>query len=175
MMSERELVAYHEAGHAVVAHALGLPVESVTIKPSPEDDTLGSSAISAGAARREAERMAYDYSAVWRSLVLTVAGPVAQALEASRKPFAGPSPRIDWNDAQFGMDLMDAVDSCLSLGYPGEDGTVDTTAVLYEAEAAACVLLRSRWGEVEDLAEHLLKAKTLSGDEVRAILNEPRE
>jgi|688.fasta_scaffold208216_3 hypothetical protein len=30
MAIEREVVAYHEAGHAVVAHALGFPVESIS-------------------------------------------------------------------------------------------------------------------------------------------------
>jgi len=30
---EREIVAHHEAGHAVIARALGVPVECVTIEP----------------------------------------------------------------------------------------------------------------------------------------------
>ena len=37
-----ERVAYHEAGHAVVALYSGLGVEYLTIRPSPEHETLGS-------------------------------------------------------------------------------------------------------------------------------------
>ncbi|MHC6156567.1 hypothetical protein ACVSQB_32925 [Bradyrhizobium elkanii] len=33
MSSEREITAYHEAGHAVIAHALGVEVVCVTIIP----------------------------------------------------------------------------------------------------------------------------------------------
>jgi hypothetical protein len=32
-MTEREIVAHHEAGHAVIAFMLGVPVECVTIEP----------------------------------------------------------------------------------------------------------------------------------------------
>lgn len=34
-ITEQEVIAWHEAGHAVVARALGIPIESVSIKSNP--------------------------------------------------------------------------------------------------------------------------------------------
>jgi hypothetical protein len=138
--------AYHEAGHAVMALALGLPVQSVTIEPN-----LGSAEGFEDRPYPKAELSREHDSATWRRLLTTVAGPVAEVMFLRPTPYHEPV-HIDW---EVECPEVWADDRDVSLECCGALYRDSPAEALQEAELASWCLLRARWPEVEELAERL--------------------
>jgi len=165
MENDIKATAYHEAGHAVVAHVCGRRFKSITIEP--KDNTAGSVKFYDKLAvlriidgthpsdwlslhKDEAERI------VDRHIFSAMAGHIAQEMA-----FPGSVEPWQWeNDREDLLDILIASDP---------DSGWD------RAKAEAEALLSSNWHLVERLAEALLSRRTLTGKEARAILlGEPR-
>ena len=71
-------IHYHEAGHAVVAHLLGVPFHYVDVVPDPDDHRAGGVRWD-GVRRAAVEHMAYGDDMVDRALITIFAGAVAEA------------------------------------------------------------------------------------------------
>jgi len=149
----KELAAYHEAGHAVVAYALGVEVEGVPIvqdqgssghTTTPRPDNVVSSDEEA---RADLEK----------HLITGVAGAASEELlteelsELPGKDMAGV--------AKLLMDLEDAVGPVQA----------DSEEALDEAKS----ILRDNWDIVQALVEALLEHEELDREDVLAVLGKP--
>lgn len=145
-------MAYHEAGHAVVACLVGRPFEYVTIAPS--DDTLGhvryglpSSVLDVEARDRLTER------AIGRTVLTALAGPEAEASFAGRYSHVGAAG--DWEAAT-------------SIAFIRCGSTEEVSAYLRWMELRARGLLRAHWHRVGARGS-LLREPTISSRRARAI------
>jgi hypothetical protein len=151
---ERERTAYHEAGHAVMAHELGMKVTSVSIVK--DDDTLGRMA-------RRWERWMHeiDYNVtpyreakVQRHIMVCYAGAAATKIQFNYGAWRG-----------TGADTTTAVDlACCMTGK-----TEETEALLRWLWIRTCDQLARPllWAEVEATAAALLAHHELTGQEFR--------
>ncbi len=154
-MEERnkELAAYHEAGHAVVAHALGVEVEGVSIvqdegnlghTTTPRPDNVDSSDEEASA----------DLE---KHLITGVAGAASEELfteELSELP---------------GKDMAGVAKLLMGLEDAGAPVQADSEEALDEAKS----ILRENWSSVQALAEALLEHEELDREGVLAVIGEP--
>jgi hypothetical protein len=153
--SSREEVAFHEAGHAVVGHRLGLELVDL--------DTLGDGEGGHGHTnfkpppwfRREApldERSREFAEAVTTTFL---AGTVAEARRAGFD---------NWSAA--GFDLDSVVRDWLLLLVPAAE--IEDRLRAFGAAAARLVDDPANWAAIEKLARVLLKKRRLSGAEALA-------
>ena len=144
MERTRSALAFHQAGHAVASVLVpgARPVVRIAVKSTP----LGY------VGWCEPEPMAFAETepppspdCLQAEAVVAFAGPMAE------ERFTGTIVEDDdgyW-DRHFAM-----------VGSPDRDG----------ARNAAKTLVQTRWGTIETLANRLLRAKELNGDEVREIV-----
>ncbi len=172
----RERLAYHEAGHALVAHWLGVgAVERVTIEP--RGHALGVTYVS-----RDTEDPLYQQSELTNRLAMMLGGREAELL-VQGSVSSGAS-----DDLKRASEL--AINMVGSLGFSKAFGLLSVAgvpkellgpdiqaAVLHEARSmleqaqARCQhLLSSRRGQLEAMAQALLKREVLSGDELKGLL-----
>ncbi len=172
----RERLAYHEAGHALVGHWLGVgAVERVTIEPRGQ--ALGVTYIS-----RESETPLYQQGELTSRLAMMLGGREAELLVLGSVS-SGAS-----DDLKRASEL--AINMVGSLGFSKAFGLLSVAgvpkellgpdiqaAVLHEARAmleqaqARCQeLLAARRGQLDALARALLQREVLSGDELKALL-----
>jgi hypothetical protein len=155
--SPREEVAYHEAGHAVVAFALKLGVKRLTI--DPEGGAAGSvEHLRASFSNDQMNEYEEKYGKarlrirVEPDLVVFLAGEIAQSM-------AGPSYDGSWEDR--GDAINRAERFC--------DSIEETEAYVSWLHVRASDLLRRHWLAVEAVARALLERKTLIGAVARRI------
>jgi hypothetical protein len=143
----RELAAYHEAGHAVIAHVLGAQVRRVTIA-----DDSGSTQI---------RRLGHGE----RAILVNLAGPYAQ------KHYA---PRSRWRSrSHTGFNSGYDFDNVTNLIFHMHGtGKVAETYWRY-MEAKAQALIEEHWQRIEAVAKVLLDRGVISGD-IRFALPRPR-
>jgi hypothetical protein len=165
---QRKPAAYHEAGHAVAAHLLRLPL--VAISTVADKASTGHTLL----APRFAERIRRAVDRGWptlrdrallrRCLVQTLAGPSAEMRDGG-DPFL-----VDWRTDQRLAD--DYVRAICSPEVPGSPMPEDPPAVLDAGWAAAGALWDrpSNWRAVAGVAEALLTRGELTGDDVREII-----
>jgi hypothetical protein len=155
-LSPELLTAYHEAGHAVVAELHGEHISRVEIvgdeERSGSTETLR---FPADPAEGVAEQT--TLAEVENRLRSVLSGTVAEAMISGRE---------DWDEGSEDLDeavrlAMKLVDDCEDVLPLLADIRIDLEAVLAE-----------RWYLVERLAEELMRRKTLSGAEVRRIIND---
>jgi hypothetical protein len=183
--------AYHEAGHAVVARALGIAVTYVTIFSTSPGNQGGAQTHSAAWDARNADLPA-RLAAIGKDLEVSLAGPLAERRHR-------PVKRIDFNTDKpywWANDLAKAK-SCAIQVVLLKDGTISTddtrTVHLNEAQLAEVNrLIRQSWQETEALVERhwpaiertanaLLSGRPLDQDELdaliadRPVLADPRE
>ena len=144
------LTAIHEAGHATVAHLLGLTVSHLEIVGNPRE--LGSCHT---LRLPKGEPIAHEH-ALEDALLVACAGVVAESLE-----------RHDhgWDEAS--PDLNQAVRIALELTGDCERAH----ALLLRTRRRLRRALTRHWDAVEALAAALLAARRLDGREVAAILD----
>ena len=146
----REITAYHEAGHAVVARMLYVRVKSVTIRPD-----VGSS----GMTKLDLRYLNND-----KQVLITLAGPYAQ------RRFA---PRSRWRSSSTSVVTLNSgwdFDTVTGLIYD-EHGNGDA-AKFYRryAEAKAKQLVDRGWRRIEAVAKALLERETLTGTEMSQVI-----
>lgn len=142
MTTELERTAYHEAGHAVVAHFVGAPVMSLSIVPTGiEEGRLfmgkgqldGDKQLAIGYAGREAELLA--------------TGTHSDGCE---------------------MDLLTIQLAC-NVWFVDER---DRDEAMESAQEDARNILQKHWPAVEALAQALLAQKRIIGTDVQTIINQ---
>ncbi len=183
---EKEMTAYHEAGHALVQMLTpgADPLHKVSIIPRgqmggatfslPEKDRYMYTRqyclafIRVAVAGRTAEQMFCG------DVDSGAAGDIAQATELARRMVMdwGMSERLGF--VRYGPDPgRTALVDLVGKEYSEKTAQVideEITTIMAEAERDAKGLLESRRKEVDALAKALLKYETLSGEEVRRIV-----
>jgi ATP-dependent Zn protease len=146
----KELAAYHEAGHAVAAHALGVEVEGVsimhyegstghTITPLPENFDSSD---------EEADAV------LEKHLITGVAGAASEELLTEEL------------SELSGKDLEGVAKLLMGLEDAGAPVQADSEEALDKAKS----ILRDNWDSVRALAEALLKHEELGREGVLAVL-----
>lgn len=152
-----ELIAYHEAGHALLAALLGAEVRQVTIEPDNDDGP-----------QREG-----DTQVVWRrskmserefarrAVQVCLAGPVAEML------YSG-DPYHPGLVAEWAADWRDAWNVAAVL-HPAERQRL---AYLEQISIELYHQLREDrlWAALAELADNLLAHETIDGEQVREII-----
>jgi hypothetical protein len=159
--SQLECSAYHEAGHAVVAHVLGRRFGGVTAVA--EASALGRC--------RYAEERNFDpdlpgmYSGPQVQRVLEnqivgyLAGPIAQGILTGEK---------SWRETSGRGDVARAVD--LAMYVTGDIGEAEAYLARLWLEAENLLKLPENWGAVRALAAELVEARHVGEDQAREII-----
>jgi hypothetical protein len=143
MMKLRRILAYHEAGHAVIGMILDCGVESATIKPARA--SLGSVDVDQLHAIKHENK-----------ILFSLAGLVAEC-EFTGEP-------CDWKADKMKYDMR-------SVGHSRNQLRLNAREVKErdEYEAATRKLVRKHWRQIGAVAAALLKRETLSRIELRAL------
>jgi len=151
-MSDRDSVvriAYHEAGHTVVARSLGIEVEGVSIVEDEDSHGRSLSPLREGFdyyGDEDADEHLEDH------LLVCLAGAVAE------EKLTGKRPELEGNDRQGAGDILIRI-------APGTNG-----AKMEESIDRARDILSENWSNVTTLAEALLEHGKLSAGQVRTLL-----
>lgn len=174
-MSERETTAYHEAGHAVMAHLVGVRILSASIVP--EGETEGHVRHERPALTRRLERTHDGLSQLIRvrpiddRLRIIDGGPEAEAL------FTGePNEERARIDRQLEREVLEEL-------HAEDFWNLDPAIGKHEAElpqrrtrrggymrTVTKGELRDQWSSVSALAHELLRHPRMSGDRVHGLL-----
>jgi hypothetical protein len=167
--------AYHEAGHAVVAHKFGYQVFRVSIVPKPDSTAhiswrhpINRSVISKLESGSEADLDRVRHR-IEHAIIVFMAGALAQ------KRY---NPRSDWryggSGAGRGEFLLKGSDDQQALELMSrvyEDEKVRAAYSRY-LEARAEELVKRYWSRIERLAITLLDRETISGDIREAMMSD---
>jgi ATP-dependent Zn protease len=154
-----ELIAYHEAGHALMALLLGGTVQQVTIEPDNDDgpQRQGDTQV-----RWRRSRMSdKDFAVI--AVQVCLAGPVAEMI------YSG-DPYHPGLVAEWAADWRDAWNIASALH-------VDSRARLQYLESVSVRLYHrmkqdDHWSALASLADHLLVHETLDAEQVEEIVGE---
>lgn len=150
-----EHIAYHEAGHALAAVALGEVIEWVAIAPA-QGLVNGGRCVSRGSIPdKEAGRIAH--------LALYLAGTLAETFSPHQQTLraAGLDRRND----------LEALQEEIMTVFPGADATARHQIVQAAYRAACALLARPGYGPaVQSIAAALIQHGTLDHQEVQALL-----
>ena len=153
-----ELIAYHEAGHAIVAHLLGGRVKQITIDPDNDDgpERYGDTQVRW---RKVSNEKLFAQNVVQTCL----AGPVAEMIYSGDPYHPGVVPEwaADWRDAWEAAEVLFANER-QRLSYL-EQVSID----LYHR-----MKRDDFWAALASLADHLLAHETLEEEEIREIISE---
>ena len=150
-------LAYHEAGHAVVALHLKIPFRFVTIVPSEVEKRLGQLRLEGK--RRNGVKPSQE---VEDRMVLLVSGPIAAGIWAEKR--RGLS-LLNLNELLEVLDICEELWPVLLPGKVPEDVMV---RVLDRSKR----ILDLHWTEVRPIANALLKERTLSKRRVLGLLED---
>ena len=174
--STRERLAYHESGHALIGHWLGVgAVERVSIEPRGQ--ALGVTYIS-----RDSEEPLYQQAELTNRLAMMLGGREAELL-VQGSVSSGAS-----DDLKRASEL--AINMVGSLGFSKAFGLLsvagvpkdllgpdiqaavlqEARAMLEQAQARCQQLLAARRHQLDALAQSLLLREVLCGDELKALL-----
>lgn len=186
---ERELTAYHEAGHAVVGHVLpdSDPVHKVTIIPRggtggvtwflpPEDKSYTNvyefkDVLARAMGGRVAEKLIYGEDGI-----TTGAGSdLRKATEIAREMIIEQGMGKGLRDQVFHEDSGGLMFDKMTRDRPYSDETAalidkEVEALVKEAAHRAEVVLKSNRQKLDELAEALLKEETLEEEAVEEVL-----
>ena len=151
------LQAVHESAHAIVALALKIPVQYVTLIDEADDGSGGTCTVKAPRwlmrhlrgrpttlRTRGLERRARARRAVLRNYAIqSLAGRVAEGFVVVRRPTRTDAPGSDWNDALVCARL---------LGHRGKAARAFLVAMEQEARG----IVQANWGAVLALGRELL-------------------
>lgn len=154
-----EIVAYHEAGHALMALILGGEVQLVTIEPDHDDGPQRQGDTQVLWRRtRITER---DFAG--RAVQVSLAGPVAEMIYSGDPyhPALVSEWAADWREAWNSAAVLHAGDR-QRLAYLEQ-----TSIQLYRR-----LKQDDHWAAVAALADHLLAHESLEGDEVVEIVSQ---
>ena len=153
-VSAELLTAYHEAGHALASELYGQVLTRVEIVGDAEHSGTTES-LRFPVDPDEGGTSSASVEAIENRLRCVLAGTVAEMMVSEREGWAESS-----EDLEAAVRLaMKLVDDC-----------EDVLPLLEDVRADLEQLLRERWSAVDALADELVKRKSLSGAEVRQIL-----
>lgn len=151
---ELRRVAFHEAGHAVVALMLGLEVELVSIVPEP------------GVNRMTEGHCRLALSEAWKRLAV-----VCLASGEAERPVGGDG-AIPEDDLEHAVWYLKHVRSPRVLNPPGLPRRFGRRAWLIRLRKEAAQLVATHRGPIERVAEALLEKRTLTSAELRQVAPE---
>ena len=146
-MSEdrRRLVAYHEAGHAVIGRVLDIPIKRVTINPK----VLNADGVSfTDPTRGPLKQFSPD------DVIYSFAGAIAE------EKFTGKPSNCSRGDDEFVR--------YHSRAYLPKDKRRPVRA---ELKAKTVELVEKHWPEIEEVARELLEVSTVSGERIDVIMD----
>lgn len=154
-----DIIAYHEAGHALMALLLGAEVKLVTIEPDNDD----------GPARQGDTQVIWrrstlsDKEFATRAVQVCLAGPVAEMIYSGDPFHPGLVPEwaADWRDAWNSALLLHPHDR-QRLAY------LESVSIQLYHRLKADDL----WAALASLADHLLAHESLEGEQVEEIVGE---
>ncbi len=155
--------AYHEAGHAVAAYRLDIPVTRATIEA--DDDSLGS-VVHANLHRRVYRALEagpitpQTRDKIERHMIIALAGGIAEKQYCNRGNYVGSK-----------RDRHSVVDFAIALS----NSTAEAEAYLKWLQQRTINLIQRNWNAVDAVTERLLALTTLSGDEVATVIRESDE
>ncbi len=144
---DRKRTAYHEAGHAVMAHLCGQRVVSVEI--------LGDEELSGSVSTLSLGTDSTSSPAMELRILCLLAGQVAESLCFSRV---------------MDRHAKEDVDAAVRLALKLVSAPEEVMPYLENAEAEVARLLRREWEIVEELVAALLRNPVLEGEVLRQIL-----
>ncbi|WP_010585729.1 M50 family metallopeptidase [Schlesneria paludicola] len=153
-----ELIAYHEAGHALIAHLLGGKVKQVTIDPDNDDGPARQ-----GDTQIRWRRPASEKEFAQNVVQVCLAGPVAEMIYSGDPYHPGVVPEwaADWREAW----------SASAILFPNE-----RQRLKYLEQVSVELYRRMQkdalWAALAALADHLLAHETLEGEDVEEIVAE---
>ncbi len=156
--SRRTLTAYHEAGHAVVAVVLRIPIDQATIVPDHDESSAGQVILAA----RWTESLSYSSGNRKHAAYATQSMAGVMALALWRHDRAAMFDEL----RQERHDWGNVVDAAIAIVGPGGDATTFYRRARLRAER----LLRAHWPAVERVAAALRDCQTLQGPVVRALV-----
>jgi ATP-dependent Zn protease len=159
-MEQRKRTAYHEAGHVVAAHILGLDMTGVTIVPGEESfgRYLGQAGVPVDYALVYNSDLADDYLEC--QLVCYYAGAVAEEHLTGE--------RVDWGPGgPYNSDWQGSADCVVELA--GRD--LEKQGQVSEAGwMRAQTIMAENWDKVRTLAEALIEHGKMDSDRVESLL-----
>ena len=148
------LTAYHEAGHALMAHLCGQQITEVEIVG--DDDHAGSvQSLSFPVDPHDEGETRTQRGAMKRRLKCVLAGTVAEAIVTGRS---------GWDESCEDLDIA------VRLAMPLVDDCEDVVPFLEDLGSQIKDDLRAHWDTIEVLVRELLERKSLTGGEVRRII-----
>jgi hypothetical protein len=158
-MTKNELeavIAYHEAGHAVIARQFGLAVTSVTIIPDLDLDTAGSCYAEWATDRALFlyDDLATQLSAIEKDVVVKLAGPQAQS------QYDGRPQELCGSDLKMAKALVQ-----MALELSGRDHS-EYDELFGQLSIEAEILVNEHWSAIQRVAHGLRDFSTLNGTDV---------
>jgi hypothetical protein len=169
----KEQVAYHEAGHAVIARVLGVSVAYVTLLRITDYSRASAAIVHPGWHDRDSEIVvATNY------VKICLAGPCTEfrTCPIRRRPgdsflehlMSRPSCAADWRMAvEFVVTIMMAPGDSLP---PPDDLTTENIRLLGRLWNETIALVRQHWGAIERVAQALLQRPILNEAELDALI-----
>ena len=146
--------SYHEAAHAVVALILGVPVDYVTITPSPEHDHCAVCI----------HTIPFQAWTIEQALLVTSAGPASCLMSDSCDVVAAAQAN------RFDRARVRHLFAAELFAHPASE-VVSTTMAEWQTRADA--LVTREWEWIERVARHLEAQRRLSGTEVETLRLSP--
>ena len=158
----RDVIAHHEAGHAVMRVRLSRPIKEVIIDDATDDSgkpVLG--CVDPGV--KESDEQRFDWCVDMGAVQIAMAGPAAQEIYTGE--------RDDYNAGSDRLNAMAIIKQC-SVSLNDDSPLVKR---LVEAAYEECLAFFNkdtwRWRQVELVAEKLIQKGKLSGGEVKHIMS----
>ena len=155
-MPNDELNAFHEAGHAIAAHQLGVEIIEVTIEKHGELAARTSTNNARYKARNSDHEMLRK--AITADILVTLAGPAAKYRHTPVTPI----------DDGWHKDVLDAEDLIARIA-PLCHGELE--AMVAKLCRAAEGIVETNWPAIVKVAGTLLARRTITGGELRELLD----
>lgn len=146
---DREATAYHEAGHAIIAHELGADVDNITCDSSGRE--RGHCTLK--------ESMSAENHAVWS----------AAGTEAQRKFLESKGVKKGIGQDDGCMDDLDGVLDAAEVE-SGTDDLGSNAAIINARWERARKMVEDHWPQIERLANELMRRGTMTGDDIRSVI-----
>jgi hypothetical protein len=153
---ELRSTAYHEAGHAVIHRVVGMLCGGVTIEPDYEEMTAGVAIVHDpwavySAWERRGKQRGHPYESVLRGRIM--------GYMAGREAIIA-----------FGTHHLGDGDDLRQIALMADEAGI-SEAYLDRLRPKVRALLRRHWPKVERVAEALLDSRTLTGEEIDALID----